>query len=196
MTTYGFECLTCGHRQADYAGRCPTCSGTMSACYDDPSARIPREPWEKSDRRQGRAQRFAPIAYHEDARGHLTMPGHESAKPRPGVERKEARTIREIEALERRFNAQEGVVAERVMQQEEIARTLVRSETRSRMRQRIQSSQTSARARSFAERWMAHQDQRPVERKTPNLHFDVLHFDQSNRVPYVDARTGWKTRRD
>lgn len=192
MPVLGFICLTCQYEQSEYSPSCPSCRGTMSAKYHEIE---PLNPWEVLRRRReaGDAQRFEPIVYHITKDGHVSTPAHPDAPVRPGYERMEARTIREIQSLEKRVNRQELDKAEAHQHREEIMLANLRAETRPTFLRNVQ--RMSAKGRRIAEIAMERNDSNRPRLIDPGVHFEVLHFDQSNRDAHQDAATGWKARR-
>ncbi len=193
MPVLGYICLICQHEQPEYSPACPECRGTISAKYHEIRPLDPMESWLRDRQSMSDAQRFEPIVYHMTKDGHVSTPAHPDAPVRPGYERREARTIREIQSLERRVNRQELDKAEAHQHREEVMLAHLRAEKRSTFLRDVQ--RMSPRGRRIAEIAMEKNDNNRPRLADPGVHFEVLHFDQSNRDAHQDATTGWRSRR-
>lgn len=131
-----------------------------------------------------------PIVIHVSAEGKLRFPGDANAKVPDGYVKKELRTIREIEQLERTMNTQLRAEAEQHHENEDRFFSKVHSENRAELRMRMQSM--SPLGRDFAK--FAIEMGNRIKRKPTEcgFHSEILHFDRSNREPLHDERTGWK----
>ncbi len=198
---HGFHCLRCSQWYDAYQAYCTRllwedhkCGGAVSAVYE------PKEVIEDRKRqpmfrlaKSSNAQGFEPIVYFEDANGKVVVPGASHARPRAHQVRKEARNIRELEKLEKRVNRQERDKAEQSLHNRQVGRAL--DETARRRVLRSQMESMDAFGRDLARAAMERTDSRPEVLHEPDVHFDILHNDQGNRDPHVDARTGWRDRR-
>jgi hypothetical protein len=133
-----------------------------------------------------------PVVVHVAADGAYRFPGSATARVPKGFEKRELRTIREIEKFERDVNCRLSGEAHQHQENEERFFSSVRSELRSELRQRMQSM--SERGRDFARLAMALNDQRRGKAIDPGFHTQILHFNQSNRDSHRDKETGWKSR--
>lgn len=133
-----------------------------------------------------------PIVIHVDSEGHVRFPGASDARVPEGFEKRELRTIRQIEAFERDMNCRLRSEARQHQENEERYFSQVRSQLRGELRQRMQ--QMSEAGKSFARLAMALNDQRRSKSTETGFHVEILHFDQSNREAHRDERTGWKPR--
>jgi hypothetical protein len=131
-----------------------------------------------------------PVVVHVASDGTYRFPGAANAKVPKGFEKRELRTIREIEAFERDVNTKLYAEARQHKENEEKFYSEVRSQLRGELRQRMQSM--SQLGRDFAKLAMALNDDRKSRAAEPGFHLQILHFDQTNREEHRDAATGWK----
>jgi hypothetical protein len=131
-----------------------------------------------------------PIVIHVSADGSVRFPGDASAKVPKGFEKKELRTIREIESFEKSYNHTLKVEASQHQENEERYFTALHAQNRSDLRNRIASM--SPLGRDFAMLAMQINDRRKKKPTDCGFFSEILHFDRSNREPMHDERTGWK----
>lgn len=194
---YSYECLQCGQSQAAYVPSCPECKGTMSACYESPALRKQEREikgWMGGVRHRSSAQAFEPVVYHITKDGHVSWPANTHAPVRPGYERREARTLREMDQVTKRVNRQELDKAEEHQHREEIRIAAQHAEFRPELRQKMQ--RMSPQGRAIARIAMERNDARRPQLIQPGVHLEIREFDRSNREAYEDRRTGWRERRD
>ncbi len=189
----GFHCLTCRHEQKDYTPKCPECSGVISAKYHETQPMDPLEVFARARQRGKNAQAFEPIVYHVMKNGHVSTPAHPNAPVRPGYERREATTLREISRLEKRVNRQELDKAEAHQHREEMRIAMVREEMRPGFLRDVR--RMSATGQRIARQAMEMNDARRPQLMDPGVHYEVMHFDRSNRDAHQDSSTGWSARR-
>ena len=134
-----------------------------------------------------------PIVVHVAKDGTFRCPGHTNAKCPAGYERRELRTVRDVEAFERHANARIRSEAGQHQENEERFYSQVRKKLRGELRQEMQ--HFSNFGRDLARFVMAHNDSRNKDVKDAGFHVEVLHYDQTNRDPYRDRETGWKERK-
>ena len=130
------------------------------------------------------------IIVHVAADGNVRFPGRPNARVPEGYQKKELRTIREVEQFERQMNRKFSSEAARHNENEERAFAEMRSQRRSELRQAMQ--HFSNFGRDFAHVAMAHNNNRKRKTSEVGFHVQILHFDQSNREEHRDADTGWK----
>jgi hypothetical protein len=133
-----------------------------------------------------------PIVVHVAADGAIRFPGRGDARVPEGFERRELRTIREIEHFERQMNARLRSESDRHNSNEERHFSEIKAQQRSELRQRMQGM--SEQGRDFARFAMRLNDSRKRKQTECGFHVEVLHFDQSNREAHSDDRTNWKRR--
>jgi hypothetical protein len=131
-----------------------------------------------------------PIVVHVAADGSVRFPGASDARVPEGFERKELRTIREIEHFERQMNAKLRSEASQHNEREERFFSELHAQNRSDLRQRMMSMSTFG--REFARMAIEMNNRRKSKKSDVGFFVDILHNNQSNREPYRDARTGWK----
>lgn len=192
---YGFECMRFGHAIDHWVDRCPQCGAAVSAVYESPESRAAARDARTLEpvRPHFNAQRFKPVVYHKHKSGRISWPGSDHAPVRPGYERCEARTLREIDQAVKTVNRQELDKAEQHQHREEIREAARREEFRPALRQRMQTM--SPRGRALAQLAMDRNDARRPVKHDPNVHLEIREFDASNRDGYEDKSTGWKTTR-
>ena len=131
-----------------------------------------------------------PVIVHVAKDGQYRFPGAANARVPKGFQKRELRTIREIESFERDVNCKLHAEARQHQENEERYYSDVRSQLRSELRMRMQSM--SQQGRDFARAVMSLNDQRRSKPTDPGFHLQVLHFDQTNREHHRDESTGWK----
>ena len=203
MPIYPFECSD--HRCAFIFERivpihartdpqpCPRCAGPTERIY------LP-------SRVRADACNIDPVVVHRNADGSYYFPGRTDAQVKPGRERVELRSIRQIEAFEREVNAQHAQLIGQRVEQEQSRYERVQSERRARLRHAIQHGFTmktddgktvtfgpfSAAGRAFAEHAIARGNAFRVRAYDPGFRVDILHDTASNRDPWRDVDTGWR----
>jgi hypothetical protein len=193
---YAYECLICPHTQASWSANCPACGGTISAVYESPETRQHEREVKAvmgGVRHRSTAQAFDPVVYHLSKDGRVSWPAHAHAPVRPGYERREARTLREMDQVVKRVNRQELDKAERHQHLEEVRIASSDAEHRPELRQKMQ--RMSPMGRRIAQIAMDRNDARRPRLNEPGVHLEVREFDRGNRDPYEDRRTGWRERR-
>lgn len=133
-----------------------------------------------------------PVVVHVAADGSYRFPGSSNARVPKGFEKRELRTIREIESFEREVNCKLHVESRQHQENEERFFSEMRAQLRSDLRQRMQGM--SRYGRDLARLAMALNDDRRSRALEPGFHLQILHFDQTNREEHRDASTGWKRR--
>jgi hypothetical protein len=133
-----------------------------------------------------------PVVVHVSADGAYRFPGSSNARVPKGFEKRELRTIREIEKFERDVNCKVHAEARQHQEKEQQQVAEIRAHLRGELRQRMQSM--SQLGRDFANLAMMLNDQRRSKPTDPGFHVQVLHYDQSNREAHRDKETGWKPR--
>jgi hypothetical protein len=133
-----------------------------------------------------------PVVVHVSSDGSYRFPMSANAPVPKGFEKKELRTIREIESLERSVNKKLHSESRQHQENEERRFSQLRSDLRGDLRQRMQSM--SERGRDFARLAMQLNDQRRSKSTEVDFHTEILHMDQSNRHEHRDAATEWKRR--
>ena len=185
MPTYNYECsdhgmfeLTLPLRKWDDHKPCPTCakSSEQVVLPSGNSGVLP-----------------GAIVVHVDSKGNFRFPGVADAKCPEGFERRELKTIREVENFERQVNAKLKSESQQHRENEERAFAGVKSQSRSELRQAMQ--RMSSQGRAFAEAAIRINNARKSKSTDCGFHLDILHNDSSNRQEYRDERTGWKERR-
>ena len=164
-------------RRWDEVKPCPTCK--------KPSQQIllPSE---------GRGEFTVPVVIHVDAKGNYRFPGSPDAKLPPGFEKRELKTIRDIEHFEHQMNAKLRSDSDRHHENETQAFAQIQSRLRSELRTAMQ--RMSPLGRDFAEMAMKMNDERKRKSNDCGFHVEILHFNQSNREAQRDASTDWKRR--
>ncbi|SRR6266478_7672339 len=130
------------------------------------------------------------IIVHVSADGSYRFPGSPTARVPQGFQKKELRTIREVEQLERDVNRTLHSEARQHQENEERHFAAIKEKLRSDLRQAMQSM--SPQGRDFARFAMERNNQRSRKKTEVGFHVEILHLDRSNREPYCDAPTGWK----
>lgn len=139
----------------------------------------------------GSAGEFSePIVIHVAADGAIRFPGRGDATVPAGFERRELRTIRQIESFERQMNTRLRSESDRHNSREERYFGEIRAHLRGELRQRMQGM--SEQGREFARLAMKLNDARCRKPTECGFHLEILNFDQSNREAHSDDRTGWK----
>jgi putative FmdB family regulatory protein len=133
-----------------------------------------------------------PVVVHVSADGSFRFPGSSDAKVPKGFEKKELRTIREIEAFERCVNTHLRAESEQHQINQEKHFAEMRSELRSELRMKMQGM--SQYGKDLARLAMAMNDARRPQSTDAGFHLQILHFDQTNREAHRDERTNWKGR--
>lgn len=139
------------------------------------------------------AQRFAPVVVHVDATGNYRFPGRSDAKMPAGYEKVELRSLRDVRAFERQFNAKvkrEFDQRHEVRQEQFEAR---QSELRSELRDAM--AHMSRKGREFAQFAIDRNNQRARKSYEPNGFFEAFEMDASNREGYSDRANEWKSRK-
>ena len=185
MPTYTYECpkdgtfeLTLPLRKWDDHKRCPKCK-EMSEQVLIPS--------------RGDAHFEVPIVVHVDASGKFSFPAHQDAPVREGYEKKELRSIREVEAFERKVNARLSRESAEHNAREEALLSSVLDKNRKELRTAME--RMSPAGRTFAEFAIRMNNERKRKTSEVGFHTVILHFDESNRDAYRDRETNWKSRR-
>jgi hypothetical protein len=185
MPCYCYECpkhgtfeLTLPLRKWDSTKPCPKCS--------QPSEQVllPQRAY---------AEFRDPIVVHVSADGKYRFPGAANARVPKGFERKELRTIREVESFERDVNKQLRGEAERHRENESRHFEEIYAQKRSELRQAMQ--QMSPLGRDFAQFAIKMNNARRRKPTDCGFHVEILHFDQGNREPQRDRSTDWRNRR-
>lgn len=141
----------------------------------------------------GSAGEFSePIVVHVAADGAVRFPGRSDAKVPKGFERRELRTIRQIENFERQMNTRLHAEADQHHSNEERHFGEIKAQQRSDLRQKMQGM--SDQGREFARLAMKMNDARRRKTNECGFHIEILHFDRSNREAHSDDRTDWKRR--
>lgn len=184
MPTYSYECPAHGYfeiscRLADWNDRQP--------CPKKSCKEIGEQVVLPSDASRHFCE---PVVVHFAADGTYRFPGAANARVPKGFQKRELRTIREIESFERDVNCKLHAEARQHQENEERYYSDVRSQLRSELRMRMQSM--SRQGRDFARVVMALNDQRRSKPTDPGFHTQILHFDQTNREHHRDEPTGWK----
>jgi hypothetical protein len=133
-----------------------------------------------------------PVVIHVAADGSVRFPGRSDARVPKGFERRELRTIRDIERFEHDTNVRLSAEADQHNSNEQRFFGELRAQQRSDLRQRMQNM--SSQGRDFARFAMKKNDERRGKRTECGFHLEILHFDQSNREAHSDDRTDWKRR--
>ncbi|MDE2101405.1 MAG: hypothetical protein KGL39_29425 [Patescibacteria group bacterium] len=137
----------------------------------------------------------SPIVVHVSADGSTRFPASTDAPIPPGFEKQELRTIREIEALERRVNREQQGEHERHLAREYAT---VGAQVEARHKELLHDMRNmSPRGRALAEAAMALTARKLAARPQfqAGFHVEALHYDASNREPQRDITTGWKARK-
>jgi len=164
--------------------------------------------------RPERAQRFKPIIVFKKADGTYSFPASDTAQTPAGYQRLEISTRRQAERLTKDVNAQLRIEkanigptpldsdgsglhnlrklarGERVTIPDHDAHgnLILRELDGSQMRSEFKEYVAQLSERMAANRYAPSYD--------PGFHIDALENSSSNRLPYDDASTGWKSRRD
>ncbi|MGE0377245.1 MAG: zinc ribbon domain-containing protein [Planctomycetaceae bacterium] len=190
MPTYDFQCQKegCGRTvekilsvaDRHNSGPCPECGSDMERIYIS---------------RREAAQRFDPIVVHVDPKtGAFRVPGAGDARVPDGFERRELRTIREIEKFESQANRYERSRSDMAAHRENMREDAVMGPNRSDLRRMMQ--HMSPAGRDLARVAMEQNAKRRRQAYDCGVHFEVLHQDRSNREEHRDVRTNWKRGRD
>ena len=131
-----------------------------------------------------------PIVVHVAADGAVRFPASTDAPVPKGFEKKELRSIREIEQFERRVNLHLRAEAEQHAENEERHYSAVRESNRSDLRQRMQGM--SQFGKDFARFAMEQNNNRKRKPLDVGFFTEILHMDRSNRDSHNDERTDWK----
>jgi len=183
MAQYEYECpehgifqVTC--RLADWSDvkACPKC--------EQPSEQILRP----SSTHLGEFPES--IVVHISESGDVRFPGDVNARVPEGFQKKEIRTIRELEHFERQMNVKLRAEAEQHQENEAKFFDAIHARTRADLRQQMQ--HMSPLGRDFAMLAMQINDSRKRKPTDCGFHSDILNFDRTNREPMHDERTGWK----
>jgi len=130
------------------------------------------------------------IVVHVAADGSVRFPAATDAPVPKGFEKKELRSIREIEQFERRVNLHLRAEAEQHAENEERHYSAVRESNRSDLRARMQSMSNFG--RDFARFAMEQNNNRKRKPLDVGFFTEILHMDRSNRDSHNDERTDWK----
>lgn len=136
-----------------------------------------------------------PVVIHVSADGTTRFPASADAPLPPGFERRELRTIREIESFERRVNQEQQSEHERHLAREHAT---IGAEVERRHKELLHDMRTmSPKGRALAEVAIRLNAARHAARPRfeAGFHIEALHYDASNREPQRDITTGWKARR-
>lgn len=171
MAIYIYECGQ-GHvterilpiSQHRDAIRCPECKKTAKQVFK-PTAN---------------AQLHKPIVVFQNAAGETCYPGDANDPVPAGYERRELRTIREIESFEREERRKGTAEHQRVIEAEEQYFGAIRDKERGDLRQAMQG--WSPLMRDAARAAMEKTDNRRRRRAEGGVMVHILHFDQSNRA--------------
>lgn len=133
------------------------------------------------------------VVVHITDTGEYRLPGSADAKVPKHCRKIEFTSIREVEAFERKMNTKMRSEAQIHNANERAHFDPIYAKNRSELRQAMQ--KMSPYGRDFAELAMKMNDEKPQKKSDVGFHCEVLHFDQSNREPHRDERTGWQPRK-
>jgi hypothetical protein len=133
------------------------------------------------------------VVVHLGKDGAVRFPAHVNAPVPKGFNRVELRSLGEIEQFERRVNAKLSAEAAIHIENEERHFSILRDQSRSDLRQRMQSMSLAGKA--FAQ--FCIEENNRCQRKSSDVgfHLNILHFNSSNREAHNDKETGWKPTR-
>jgi putative FmdB family regulatory protein len=181
MPTYSFDCdkhgvfdLTLPLRKWAEKKKCPKC-GKQSLQVLLPSV--------------GRGVFQEPIVVHVDSTGRVRFPGRRDAKLKKGYERRELKSIREVERFERQMNIKFKAEAEQHNENED--RIYQEAVNKNRRELRSAMEHMSPAGLAFAKFAINQNNMRKRKSSEVGFHVRILHYDSANE-PWVDKDTGWK----
>lgn len=123
------------------------------------------------------------IIYFENASGVISLPPTSDTPTPPGYVRKEANTIYEVLALEKRMQREALDRAEREVERDSLAFEEARRDVRRRILSRIESVETDEMTKEFLRGWCKLRDETRRQKYTDFIHqrlsyFEALHFDK------------------
>lgn len=130
-----------------------------------------------------------PIIVHVSRDGSVRFPGVADARVPGGFEKRELRSVREVEQFERQVNQRLSSEAARHQEREEKHFAAIQEKNRAELRQAMQ--HFSPLGRDFAMAAIQMSNERKRKKSDVGFHSVILHND-SSREPWVDERTGWK----